>query len=123
VRLRSLVCCRRSWSGGWSGEFADHQFARRSPPRAQYGDERSRGFEAVRRNDPLSSFRSFGPPSSKEDWFPHSGYRGGVCGSSFDRRDDLECANPTSEQMARHWFYSFGTNPSAESFVRSHAHF
>jgi hypothetical protein len=25
--------------------------------------------------------------------------------------------------MARHWFYSFGTNPSAESFVRSHARF
>jgi hypothetical protein len=25
--------------------------------------------------------------------------------------------------MARHWFYSFGTNPSAESFVRSCAHF
>jgi hypothetical protein len=21
------------------------------------------------------------------------------------------CANPTFEQMARHWFYSFGTNP------------
>jgi hypothetical protein len=25
--------------------------------------------------------------------------------------------------MAQHWFYSFGTNPSAESFVRSHARF
>jgi hypothetical protein len=25
--------------------------------------------------------------------------------------------------MACHWFYSFGTNPSAESFVRSHARF
>jgi hypothetical protein len=25
--------------------------------------------------------------------------------------------------MARHWFYSFGTNPSAESFVRSRACF
>jgi hypothetical protein len=22
----------------------------------------------------------------------------------------LDCANPTLEQMARHWFYSFGTN-------------
>jgi hypothetical protein len=30
---------------------------------------------------------------------------------------------PTFEQMARHWFYSFGTNPSAESFVRSRARF
>jgi hypothetical protein len=35
----------------------------------------------------------------------------------------LMCANPTFEQMAQHWFYSFGTNPSAESFVRSCAHF
>jgi hypothetical protein len=25
--------------------------------------------------------------------------------------------------MARHWFYSFGTNPSVESFIRSRAHF
>jgi hypothetical protein len=25
--------------------------------------------------------------------------------------------------MARHWFYSFGTNPSAESFVRPRACF
>jgi hypothetical protein len=25
--------------------------------------------------------------------------------------------------MARHWFYSFGTNPRVESFVHSHAHF
>jgi hypothetical protein len=35
----------------------------------------------------------------------------------------LMCANPTFEQMARQWFYSFGTNPSAESFVRSRACF
>jgi hypothetical protein len=35
----------------------------------------------------------------------------------------LDYANPTLEQMARHWFYSLGTNPSAESFVRSHARF
>jgi hypothetical protein len=51
------------------------------------------------------------------------GYRGGVRGGSFGRRDSLVCAIPTFEQMARHWFYSFGTNPSAESFVRSRAHF
>jgi hypothetical protein len=56
-------------------------------------------------------------------WFPQSGYRGGVRGGSYGRKDGLMCANPTFEQMARHWFYSFGTNPSAESFVLSHAHF
>jgi hypothetical protein len=52
-----------------------------------------------------------------------SGYRGGVRGGSYGREDGLMCANPTFEQMARHWFSSFGTNPSAESFVRSRAHF
>jgi hypothetical protein len=55
--------------------------------------------------------------------FPRSSYRGGVHGGRFDRRDVLDCANPTLEQMARHWFYSFGTNPDAESFVRSRARF
>jgi hypothetical protein len=28
----------------------------------------------------------------------------------------MDFANPTFEQMARHWFDSFCTNPSAESF-------
>jgi hypothetical protein len=110
-------------SGGWSGESVGGQFARRSPPRAQYRDERSRSFEMERRDDPRFSFHGFGPPLGTEDWFPHSGYRGGVRGGSFGRRDVLDRANPTFEQMARHWFYSFGTNPSAKSFVRSRAHF
>jgi hypothetical protein len=26
-------------------------------------------------------------------------------------KDVLDCANPTFEQMTRHWFCSFGTNP------------
>jgi hypothetical protein len=68
-------------------------------------------------------FTWFGPHLVREGWFPHSGYHGGVRGGSFGRKDVLDCVNPTLEQMARHWFYSFGTNPSAESFVRSHAHF
>jgi hypothetical protein len=110
-------------SGGWSGEFAGGQFARCCPPRAQYGDGRSRSFEMERRNGPQSSFHGFGPPLVREGWFPHIGYRGGFRGGSFDRRDALECANPTLEQMAQHWFYSFGSNPSAESFVHSCARF
>jgi hypothetical protein len=76
-----------------------------------------------RRNNPRSSFRGFGPPLVREGWFPHSGYHGGVHGGSFCRIGVLNCANPTLEQMARHWFYSFGTNPSSESFVHSRAHF
>jgi hypothetical protein len=76
-----------------------------------------------RRDGPTFSFRGFGRPLGREGWFPHSGYRGGVRGGSFGRKDILDCANPTFEQMARHWFYSFGTNPSAKSFVRSRACF
>jgi hypothetical protein len=59
----------------------------------------------------------------REGCFPRSGYRGSVRGDSFGRKDVLDCANPTFEQMAQHWFYSFGTNPSAESFVQSCARF
>jgi hypothetical protein len=76
-----------------------------------------------RRNSPQSSFHGFGPPLVREGWFPRGGYRGGIRGGSFDRRDVLDCSNPTLEQTARHWFYSFGTNPSAESFVHSRARF
>jgi hypothetical protein len=31
-------------SSGWAGEFVGGQFARHSPPRAHYGDGRSRSF-------------------------------------------------------------------------------
>jgi hypothetical protein len=38
---------------------------------------------------------------------------------------EIRCdfANPTFEQMARHWFDSFCTNPSAESFAHSRSNF
>jgi hypothetical protein len=54
------------------------------------------------RSGPRSSFRGFGPPLGREGWLSHSGNCGGVRGGSFDRKDALECANPTFEQMARH---------------------
>jgi hypothetical protein len=76
-----------------------------------------------RRDGPQSSFRGFGPPLVREGWFPHSGYHGGVRGSIFCWKDVLDRANPTFEQMARRWFYSFGTNPRAELFVHSRALF
>jgi hypothetical protein len=110
-------------SSGWAREFAGGQFARRSPPRAQYGDGRIHTLEMERRDGPRAFFHGFGPPPGREGWFPHGGYRGGVRGGSFGRKDGLVCANPIFEKMALHWFYSFGTNPSAESFVRSRAHF
>jgi hypothetical protein len=76
-----------------------------------------------RRDNPWAFFRGFGPPPGREGWFPHGGYRGGVRGASFGRKDGLVCANPTFEQMAQHWFYYFGTNPNVELFVRSRARF
>jgi hypothetical protein len=39
-------------SGGWHGESSGGQFARRSPPCAQYEGGKSRSFETERRNDP-----------------------------------------------------------------------
>jgi hypothetical protein len=124
-RARTSVrfCSRGRGSGRWAREFAGGQFARRSPPRAQYRDGRIHSFEMERRDSPWAFFHGFGPPLGREGWFPHGGYRGGVRGGSFGRKDGLVCANPTFEQMARHWFYSFGTNPSAESFVHSRACF
>jgi hypothetical protein len=89
-------------SGGWAGEFAGDQFARLSPPCAQYGDGRIHSFEMERRNNPWAFFHGFGPPPGREGWFPLGGYRGGVRGGSFGRKDGLVCANPTFEQMARH---------------------
>jgi hypothetical protein len=65
-------------SGGWSGEFVGGQFARHSPPRAQYGNGRSRSLELERRDGPQSSFRGFSPPLVSEGWFPRNGYHGGV---------------------------------------------
>jgi hypothetical protein len=76
-----------------------------------------------RKDGPWFSFCGLSPPPGREGWFPHGGYRGGVRGGSFARKDGLDCANPTFEQMAQHWFYSFGTNPSAASFVCSRTHF
>jgi hypothetical protein len=56
----------RFGSGGrgssvWAREFVGGQYARRSPPRAQYGDGRSRSFEMERRDGPRYFFRGFGP--------------------------------------------------------------
>jgi hypothetical protein len=69
-----------------------------------------------RRDGPRLSFCGLGRPLVREGWFPSGGVRGG----SFGTKGVLDCADPTFEQMPRHWFYSFGTNLSAESFLRSH---
>jgi hypothetical protein len=38
------------------------------------------------------------------------------------KRDRMDFANPTFEQMARHWFDLFYTNPGAEFFAHSRSH-
>jgi hypothetical protein len=170
ARTNAKFGSRGRGSGGWSREFADGQFARRSPPRAQYGDGRSRSLELERRDGPRFSFRGFGPPLVSEGWFPRNGYHGGVefagrspprdqyefgrgrsfesqkgyrprfpfrgsrtppmrrewfthGSSSFDRRIGMDVAKPTFEEMARHWFDTFGANPSVESFSRARSWF
>jgi hypothetical protein len=35
----------------------------------------------------------------------------------------MDFSNPTFEEMAWHWFDSFGTNPNVESFARSSSWF
>jgi hypothetical protein len=42
---------------------------------------------------------------------------------SFYRSSRMDVANPTFEEIARHWFDTFATNPSVESFARSRSWF
>jgi hypothetical protein len=52
----------------------------------------------------------------RREWFTHGD-------SSFDRRGRMDVANPTFEKMARHWFDTFGANPSVESFAHARSWF
>jgi hypothetical protein len=58
----------------------------------------------------------------RREWFSHGGSkfdRFDRIDRSFDKRGRMDVTNPTFEEMARHWFHTFGTNPSVESFARS----
>jgi hypothetical protein len=97
--------------GGRRVGFGRGEFAGRSFARGQYeygGNDRS-----------FRSQRSYGPRSPLRGM--HSPPRGRV--GVPPRRDRMYFANPTFEQMARHWFDSFCTNPSAESFAHSRSSF
>jgi hypothetical protein len=88
------------------GEFAGRSFAR---GQYEYGG-----------ND--HSFRS---QRSYRPWSPLRGTRSiprGRVGVP-PRIDRMNFANPTFEQMVRHWFDSFCTNPTNESFAHSHSRF
>jgi hypothetical protein len=83
------------------------RFAGRAPGRFQYGYKpQDRGFGG-----------GFEAPR-----FP----RGGVC-QSRGRRDGGSAlsgfANPSVEQMARHWFASHFANPSVETFAHPLSHY
>jgi hypothetical protein len=65
------------------------------------------------------SHRSYGPQSPLHGTCSPPRGRVGVP----PRRDSMDFTNPAFEQMARHWFDSFCTNPSVESFAHSCFHF
>jgi hypothetical protein len=110
-------------SGGWFGELAGGEFVGRSPPRDQYEFGRGRNFESQRGYGPCFSYHGSRTPAMGREWFSHGGSKFDMMDRSFDRHGRIDVANPTFEEMARHWFHTFGTNPNVESFARSRSWF
>jgi hypothetical protein len=46
-----------------------------------------------------------------QEWSSHGGSRFDRMDRCIDRHGRMNVANPTFEEMARHWFATFGTNP------------
>jgi hypothetical protein len=88
------------------GELVGRSFAR---GQYEYGGN-NRSFRSQKSYGPRSPLRGMRSPP-----------RGGV--GVPPRRDRMDFANPTFEQMARHWFDSFCTNTSVESFPHSRSRF
>jgi hypothetical protein len=110
-------------SSGWSGEFADGQFAGRLPPRDQYEFGRGHSFESQNGYRPRYPFRGSRTPPMGQEWSSHGCSRFDKIDRCIDRHGRMHVANPTFEEMARHWFATFGTNPSVESFAFSRSWF
>jgi hypothetical protein len=75
---------------------------------------------------PRFPFRGTPTPLVRREWFSHGCSwfdRFDRMDRSFDRHGRMDVANPTFEEMARHRFDTFGTNPSVESFARSRSWF
>jgi hypothetical protein len=107
-------------------EFGGAEFAERSPSRDQYEFGRGRSFESLRGYGPWSFFRGTRTPPVRREWFSHGGSRFDRVDRMdriFDRHGRMSVANPTFEEMARHWFNTFGTNPIVESFARCRSWF
>ena len=91
-------------------------FAGRSPSRGQYEFGRDGcSFVSQRGYGPRLPFRGDRTPPARREKVQRGG--------SFGMRDRMDVANPTFEQMARHWFNSFCSNPSVESFAQSPSRF
>jgi hypothetical protein len=88
------------------GEFAGRSFAR---GQYEYGGN-DRIFRSQRSYGPRSPLRGTRSPPRGRVGVP-------------PRRDRMDFANPTFEQMVRHWFDSFCTNPSVKSFAHSLSRF
>jgi hypothetical protein len=97
--------------GGRRVGFGRGEFAGRSSSHGQY--------EYVGNDHSFRSQKSYGPRSSLRGTRSPPRGRVGVP----PRRDRMDLANPTFDQMARHWFDLFCTNPSAESFTHSRSRF
>ena len=99
---------RSAPSVGVRGAPMRDEFARR-PPARQFGAGRfDRSFQARREFRPR---------------FPPRGARGPAVRHERVVQRDVDFANPSFEQMARHWFNSFCANPSVESFAHSRSRF
>jgi hypothetical protein len=95
-------------------EFGCVEFAGCSPSRDQYEFGRGRSFESQRGYGPWSFFRGTRTPLVRRESFSHGGSkfdRVDRMDRIFDRRGRMSVANPTFEEMDRHWFNTFGTNP------------
>jgi hypothetical protein len=55
----------------------------------------------------------------RQGWSSHGGSKFDRIDRCIDRLGRMNVAYPTFEEMARHWFATFGTNPGVESFARS----
>jgi hypothetical protein len=113
-------------AGGRHFESGGVEFVGHSPPRDQYEFERGRSFESQRGYGPCFLFRGTRTPLVRREWFSHGGSRFDrfdKMDRCIDRQGRMNVANPTFEEMARHWFNTFGTNPSVESFACSRSWF
>jgi hypothetical protein len=88
------------------GEFAGRSFAR---GQYEYGGN-DQSFRSQRSYEPRSPLRGARSPPRGRVGVP-------------PRSDRMDFANPTFDQMVRHMFDSFCTNPSAESFAHSRSRF